>query len=782
MALSILIFFFTRAIYSVIRHLQQNLLTSQIIAGMIMGRSLFAEKQSFYDKLFPPTAMLVLRTLGYFGFMIHIFGLSVNVNLSLFKGTGRKAVFIGLSGFMSSMGASFLSYVAIMLSPANALLQNSPSPPFGLPLFIIINSVSSFVAVASHLMNLKLINSELGNVAFSIAVVTDICGWMIAFVANLASSVQRNEDLALYAVAATVTYYLSLFFILKPIILWILRKTPKGKPMKESDVFAVVTIVLLVGFLGECCGQSASLSVFVFGLVLPDGPPLGLMLMQRFETIASGLLLPIFCTMCGLRINMYSLRRDSSPVIEVIIMMGYLGKFAGVLMSSLFAEMPFHDALPLALLLCCKGLVELSAYGLCKDIQVMTEEVFTLAMITMVVVTGILLPIVKYLYDPWKIYTPSHMQTILHSDDRGVLRILVCIHREENVPTMIDLLNASNPTRESPVCVFVLQLMELVGHRKAILAPQNVPTLNRSYSQCIVNAFTIFEKQNQDHVKVHHFMGIAPYATMHNDICSIAHDRRVNIVIVPFHKQWGGIDGRGVYASSHMNIKNVNKSVLKKAPCSVGVLIDRGTLKGGHESVLFSVAMLFLGGSVDDHEALAYSRRMAEHPNVKLLVIWIRTKEEDSNNQKLDVGMNEFDKEIIDDFLASAENKRNITYQESLVDDGAGTTGIARSLEDHVDLVLVGRHHELDAPATSGLAEWSESPELGAMGDMLATWDFRFSVLVVQQQQANSQGFPFSSQFPLQPLGSKVSYDSSKEESNLATYGVFPESETMPFR
>ncbi|GAB2211418.1 hypothetical protein Drorol1_Dr00024731 [Drosera rotundifolia] len=339
---------------------------------------------------------------------------------------------------------------------------------------------------------------------------------------------------------------------------------------------------------------------------------------------------------------------------------------------------------------------------------------------------------------------------------------------------MVNLLNISNPTKESLVCVFVLQLLELVGHRKATLAPHNLsskPSLNKTHPEHVVDAFTIFEKQNQDNVKVHHFIGIAPYATMHNDICTIAHDRGVSIIIVPFHKQWG-IDGR--VDSSHMNIKNVNRHVLQKAPCSVGVLVDRGPIVGNSSILkgqsLFSIAMLFLGGD-DDHEALAYSRRMAEHPYVRLQVIRIRPRTQISeDNQE----MNDFDKEIIDDFLSSVTNKENIAYHEALVDDGVGTTGIARSLENHIDLVLVGRHHEPDSPATSGLAERSECPELGAIGDMLATWDFRFSVLVMQQQPYREE-YSYSRQISMQSFESKVSYDSNRDEYNLATHGVFLE-------
>jgi hypothetical protein len=54
--------------------------------------------------------------------------------------------------------------------------------------------------------------------------------------------------------------------------------------------------------------------------------------------------------------------------------------------------------------------------------------------------------------------------------------------------------------------------------------------------------------------------------------------------------------------------------VLELAPCSVGILVDRGHL--GRPMVSLesscSVAMIFLGGS-DDREALTFAKRMANN-------------------------------------------------------------------------------------------------------------------------------------------------------------------------
>lgn len=92
------------------------------------------------------------------------------------------------------------------------------------------------------------------------------------------------------------------------------------------------------------------------------------------------------------------------------------------------------------------------------------------------------------------------------------------------------------------------------------------------------------------------------------------------------------------------------------------------------------------------------------------------------------------------DSVMSRDIKTNgyMNYIEKEVnDDGPETTVIIRSMVNEFDLILVGRRYNLESQQTSGLKEWREIPELGILGDLLASVEFsgRCSTLVVQQQQ-----------------------------------------------
>ncbi|KAF3616220.1 hypothetical protein FXO37_35164 [Capsicum annuum] len=92
------------------------------------------------------------------------------------------------------------------------------------------------------------------------------------------------------------------------------------------------------------------------------------------------------------------------------------------------------------------------------------------------------------------------------------------------------------------------------------------------------------------------------------------------MIILPFHKH-PRLDGH--LETTRTDLRRVNRRVVHHAPCSVGILVDRGLGGASHVSssnVDFSVTALFFAGH-DDREALAYGVRIAEHPGISLVVV-----------------------------------------------------------------------------------------------------------------------------------------------------------------
>ena len=385
-------------------------------------------------------------------------------------------------------------------------------------------------------------------------------------------------------------------------------------------------------------------------------------------------------------------------------------------------------------------------------------------MVIVVFVTiGIIGPLMSFIYRPTRGLMVHKQRTLQSIKQDSELGILFCIHTPTNVPSMIKLLEVTHPTRRSPLCVYVLHLIELTGRASAMLIVHNTQksatystTVNQADAQSysIFNAFENYQQLEPGCVTIQPLTAISPYSSMHEDICKLAEDKLVSFIILPFHKHQT-VDGG--MKSINPVFQTINQNILANAPCSVGILVDRGidcsfTRSDVTQQVSHYVVMLFLGGP-DDRDGLAYAWRMSHHldkfvtvlrflpgPNVCRTNYMVHPAQE-LDNPKMLTEMTDIeherqlDDEYLNEFREKTTGNKSITYMEKLVNNGDEIVTAIRSISNIQDLYIVGRGQGMISPLTIGLVDWCECPELGALGHLLAYSDFAASaaVLVVQQ-------------------------------------------------
>lgn len=363
--------------------------------------------------------------------------------------------------------------------------------------------------------------------------------------------------------------------------------------------------------------------------------------------------------------------------------------------------------------------------------QLIQKDTYAIMVVSIVVLTGVSMPIMRSLYKSSVKYKTGTTKTIQHAQPHDELRVLACMHNEDKVPPIILLLKISNPTKNSPIKVNIVHFVELVGRSTPLFISHKVhknhPGIPAS-SHRIVNVFTACEENNVGSMSVDPYTIVTPYGTMHSDVCKLALEKKTNFIILPFHET---IDS-GI---SNTALRMMNKKIFESAPCSVGVLIDRG--RAGEFSFAtgkgytYKVAVIFLGGA-DDREALAYATRMSEHLNVELSVLRFLQSE----TECIYTMENFLDDEVLNEFhLRVAKNPR-VTYIKEEVKNGIGFIKVVESMEDTFDLIMLGRQHDMSLPLILDLTEW-ECSELGTMSDIFIQSNYggHAAILVVQQQK-----------------------------------------------
>ncbi|WOG87422.1 hypothetical protein DCAR_0206647 [Daucus carota subsp. sativus] len=377
-------------------------------------------------------------------------------------------------------------------------------------------------------------------------------------------------------------------------------------------------------------------------------------------------------------------KMDNVGSIQLLACASFVGKVLGTILPPLCCRMPIRDALSLALVMNTKSIAELGFMIQMKHMNQLTAEPYTIMVISVVVITGVISPIVKFLYDPSRRYLAYRRRTILHLRRNEELRVLTCLHSPENV-------QASNPTKESPINLVVLHLVKLIGRASSLLVPyrqREKPSSKRSESEQIFSAFRKYEQLN--------------------------------------YGSW--IYGETV-ETSHA-FRNLNKKVLDKAPCSVGVLLDR--VKQKNPRYVLSEQLLQKGP--DDREALSYGQRMSSNSTIELHLVRFIT----SNSQNIMGGKERskmLDDNILSDFKHNTMSSKRVSYQEEVVSSGKDVVSSTRSVGVSHDLVLVGRRHG-ESLLMYQLKTWRDRGELGEVGETLAypEYNCEASVLVMQHQ------------------------------------------------
>ncbi|XP_031384632.1 cation/H(+) antiporter 4-like [Punica granatum] len=660
-----------------------------------------------------------------FGYTLFLFLIAVKMDMGMLQRVGRKSWAIGVTSLIAPIlvATATLTAYSRMHKPAKKDFEE-------LSFISIEQSLTSFPVISCLLSDLKLSNTELGRLALSSSLVSNILGILLVF---STSTTRMAPSRAFRDILLTIIFLLMTVFVLRAAMKWIVRHTPEGRPVKEIYLQGILFLAISSALYSNFAGQTILLGPLLLGLAVPDGPPLGSALVNRLESFFTGILLPVYVTstVANTDLDVLVLEIKRIPIEAAVIFIVFVAKMVGSILPPLICKMPFNDSLALAAILSCKGVVELGTYRFLHGQEGLADRIYSLAIVS-VFISATLTPIlVRWLFDSSRKYGGYQTRDVMHLKPDMELPVVTCIHTPDNISSVIGMLGCLSPAAESPIAVNAIHLVKLVGQATPVLIShqQQKRIESKSYSEDMILAFTNYARNNMGAVHVNLFTAISPAKLMHEDVCYIALDKLTSLIILPFHCKWSCVDGE--LESEDSAVRAMNMAVLQRAPCSAAILVDRGNLGQAATKPHFQVGMFYIGGD-DDREALALAKRMARGPGLVLTVVHL-CEEEGGRSIRLDEVMED---EVLRDVRENAAGP-NVMYKREVVRDGPQSALLIRSMVDEFDLIMVGRRYGMECTQTSGLGDWNEVDELGVLGDLLASADLHTdaSLLVVQRQQ-----------------------------------------------
>ncbi|KAI4333110.1 hypothetical protein L6164_017957 [Bauhinia variegata] len=738
-------------VHYALKPFSQPRITSDILVGLIVGNIDLLREE--YEGL--------NRTFGFIidvGMMCYMFALGIEMDpYVLFKRPTREAQVA-----YTSVLITFI--IACSTTPFLHYFSGQHKLEFTLSLSTLLSSTASPV-LTRVISQLKIDKSDIGRLVTEVGMLSDFICFLILSIGYIAmplptycNGTESHKWLKTTISMGSALLAQTVFTaIISPIFMnWVNNENPEGRPMKGSHLVLSVAFMVLICVPSSSYGYSPILSAFMAGICLPREGRVSKWVISKINYLLTTIFFPFFFMWMGYAAHISDFESGQLMTwARLLLLVGIakVGKVAGTIVSGSMLGIHLPETVAIGLLLTTKG-----HFHIYLAIRVMNCGATLTTGIVMVIAIFFTVwhaPIVvASIIERARKRAPTHRMALQLLDPSSELRILLCVHGTQSVPAALNFMEISRGSPDPGIQVYATDLIELTDYIAASLerveGMDTVTVKDKGVVDMraqITSCFQEYVDADGDGITLRRAMTLADFNNMGADICTLAEDLMIALIILPFHKiqrEDGKLD------AGNAGFRYVYKKVLRHAPCSVGILVDRGLGKLGkitRTQVCLNVAVIFIGGK-DDREALALAGRIAQHPGVKLTVLRFLVDSSDPAPRGFRVNLSEKDEEemgLDDECFAQFYEKHilggRISYIEKHLANSAETFSTLQSFEGQYTLIIVGRGGGVNSVLTMGMNDWQRCPELGPIGDVLSGPEFlaTVSVLIIQQHRLRGE-------------------------------------------
>lgn len=365
------VLFLTQLLHYAFKRSGVPMFVSQCLAGLILGRTVLGQNESYSRIMLSYHSQEIIDTMAGFSFGLSLFLLGIRMDVSLIFRTGKRTFYTGATSFLIPLVLGLLA-----VEQACRLWGLNSDEEMKLIAVTIVHSASVSSVLANLLLDLQIINSEIGRLGLSTAMVSDMLSVFVTGVIILLKAIQTQTVVSLAEIASVLVYIILVVLIFRPAMSWVVRKTPEGRPVKNLYTHAVILGALASSILSIWFSTFIFVGPLVFGLAVPDGPPLGSAVLAKLDDLVNGVVFPLFITTCTMKADLFDLAFDAHLMKGTIMVVAVItiAKFIASMVPSYFCKMPIKDTAAFGIMMCCKGIVEMGTYVFCADNGVILFE------------------------------------------------------------------------------------------------------------------------------------------------------------------------------------------------------------------------------------------------------------------------------------------------------------------------------------------------------------------------------------------------------------------------
>lgn len=382
----ITIIFFARTFGFIFTKIGLPSVIGEIFAGLFLGPSFLSGWfPEFNSYLFPIESLGNLQFLSQVGLVLFMFVIGMELDLKVLKNKANDALMISHSSIFLSFSLGMLLAYTIY---DNYAPENVPFLSFSLFMGTAM-SITAFPVLARIIHERNLTKTKLGSLVITTAAIDDLTAWCL-----LATVIAIVKAGSIAASLFTILLALLFVFVMLKMVQPFLKKMGEIFSNKEvmslNVVAAIFGVLLISAFIAEIIGIHALFGAFLAGVIMPPSVNFRKIVIEKTESVALGLLLPLFFVFTGLRTQISLLNEGHLwKLAALIISMAIAGKFIGSSLAARFTGQSWKNSMAIGALMNTRGLMELVVLNIGYDLGILSPEIFAI-MVLMALVTTVM--------------------------------------------------------------------------------------------------------------------------------------------------------------------------------------------------------------------------------------------------------------------------------------------------------------------------------------------------------------------------------------------------------
>ncbi len=409
------------------RRLGQPSVIGELLAGILLGPTVLGHlAPDLSIQLFPPeqAQFHLLEVISWLGMVLLLLLTGIETDIRVMAHLGRASIFASVFGMVVPFASGFA--VGWFL-PDQFVADPSQRAVFAAFLATAM-AISAMPVIAKILIDLDLINRNVGVVTLSAGVVDDTTGWLIlSVIAGIAAGSEFSLDGLLISIVALVLFLAAVRWIGFPVLNRMIRYINERVGLAGADLTIVLAFTFIAAAATEAIGVHAVFGAFVAGLVVRQLPRIKASSLHTLELFVLSALSPIFFAYVGLKVDLFSFSGWQMPVL--ILALAVAGKMIGCYAGGRLGRLSHWESVALGLGMNARGAMGLIVALIGLSLGLLTQEMFS-TIVMVAVVTSFMAPITLRWVVPLIPLTPEEQKRLDDIGKRllipgGTLRLLV---------------------------------------------------------------------------------------------------------------------------------------------------------------------------------------------------------------------------------------------------------------------------------------------------------------------------------------------------------------------